>query len=104
MDRRQFLTLMGGAPLLAGCVPVVGADYYYDDYPPEAFIATAAPVYYGGYPYYWYHERWYRRDARGWRGYREEPSYLRSYRTRAPAPGPRTYYGRGHYTYRGRRR
>jgi len=61
-------------------------------YPPAAYIATTTPVYYGGYPCYWYGGRWYQRYGNGWRGYRQEPGYLHDYRARAPVA--RQYYGR----------
>ncbi len=59
--------------------------------PPPAFVATAVPVYYEGRPTYFYQGRWYYRDGRGWRHFRDEPAYLYNYRVRAPPP--RVYYG-----------
>ena len=62
--------------------------------PPSAFIATAAPEYYGGRPCYWYHDHWYYRDGFGrWGYYRAEPGFLRGRRDLWARPG---YYGRGY--------
>jgi hypothetical protein len=62
--------------------------------PPPAFLATAEPVYFEGRAAYWYGGRWFYRDGRAWRNYREEPGYLREWRGhREPA---RQYYGREH--------
>ena len=65
-----------------------------DGYPPPAYVATATPVYYEGYPTYWYGGRWYRRQGAGWHHYREEPPHLREYRVRGMPP--QHFYGRGH--------
>jgi hypothetical protein len=85
--------------LFASCVPAVGV-YEEDGYPPAEFIATATPVYYEGYPSYYYGGRWYRREGVGWHLYREEPAYLRDYRAVHAAAPIRTYYGRGRVSYR----
>jgi len=94
---RMFATLLGALALSAftACWPVgVAGDVVVDEgYPPAAYIATSTPVYYGGYPNYWYGGRWYSRYGGGWHAYREEPGYLHDYRYRA-APA-RQYYGRG---------
>ncbi len=49
-------------------------------FPPVTFRATTRPVYYEGRAAYWYGNRWYYRDGREWRYYREEPEHLRNYR------------------------
>ncbi len=49
-------------------------------FPPAAFIATSAPVYFEGHATYWWGNQWYYRDGRNWRAYREEPAYLHEYR------------------------
>ena len=73
-----------------------------DGYPPDAYVATSAPVYYEGHPAYWWGNRWYFRDGARWHAYREEPAHLREYRART---GPvRHYYGRANnsgYRHRG---
>jgi hypothetical protein len=84
--------------LAAACVPVATVDYAYDEayvggYPPAGYIATATPVYWGGYPHYFYEGRWYCRGEAGWRTYRVEPEYLRARRSTYVA-APRPYYGR----------
>ncbi len=59
-------------------------------FPPPAFVATAAPVYYEGHPAYWYNNHWYYRDARGgWGYYHDEPAFLHDHRGGG--------YGRYHY-------
>jgi hypothetical protein len=89
-----FLLLISTA-----CVPVAYEEYdtvgY--GYPPAAYIATATPVYYGGYPHYWYNDRWYCRGESGWRTYRAEPEYLRSRRSVVVA-APRANYARGSFS------
>ena len=81
---------------LSSCWGTVGVVGEYDEgYPPEGYIATATPVYYEGFPSYWYGGRWYRREGAGWRAYHDEPAYLHNYRSRA-AP-VRQSYGRGQY-------
>ncbi len=57
---------------------------------PDAFIATTPPVYYQGRASYWYGNRWYYRDGRGWGAYDREPAYLHG--RREPA---RQFYGHG---------
>jgi hypothetical protein len=88
------------AAVLGACVPV---GYEYDEvgaygYPPAGYIATATPVYYGGYPHYWYGGRWYMRGEGGWRTYRTEPEFLRTRRAGGVVvAAPRANYGRGAY-------
>ncbi len=68
--------------------------------PPPAFIATARPVYHGGYHSYWYNGRWVYRHRGHWYAWRTEPAYLRTHRMRVvPA---RHVYTRGYY-HHGRR-
>jgi hypothetical protein len=92
--------LVLGTGALTGCAAEVEPAYYPDAayYPPPAFVATAAPVYYEGRPVYWYGNRWYYRNGGGWGYYRREPAYL---------AGRRGYAGRGYvaprpYAYRRR--
>jgi hypothetical protein len=68
--------------------------------PSAEFIATARPVYHGGYHSYWYNGRWVYRHGGSWHAWRTEPAYLHSYRMRA-AP-VRHVYTRSYY--HGRRR
>lgn len=77
----------------AGCGLEVGAEYpagYYDDYPPDAYIATTEPVYFEGHAAYWYGGRWYYRDGGRWNHYDREPAGLREHRGQGP-PGRRNY-------------
>ncbi len=87
-------TLVASSGLLTGCEVGVGADYpagyYGDDYPPDAYIATTSPVYYDGYPSYWYHGRWFYRNGGGWAHYDHEPRGLYDRRVAAP-PVRRNY-------------
>jgi hypothetical protein len=90
-------TVAASFGVLTGCDVGVGADYpsgyyggYYDDYPPDAYIATTAPVYYDGYPTYWYHGRWFYRNGGGWAHYDHEPRALYGRRIAAP-PVRRNY-------------
>jgi hypothetical protein len=77
-----------------GCGVEVGAAYPDSDpggYPPDAYIATTEPVYYGGFATYWYGDRWYYRDSGGrWNHYDREPGPL-AQRRAAGAPVRRTY-------------
>ncbi len=104
------LTFGALAATSAGCtMGVTGADYppgdyppgdypvgAYDNYPPDAFIATAEPIYFDGHASYWYGNRWYYRDGGGWNHYDHEPAGL--YQRRAAAPVMRRNYepARGH--------
>ena len=93
----------GCADEVAVAPPAVGAEVAV--YPPDAYIATAAPVYYEGRPAYWYGGRWYYRDGGRWGYYRNEPSYLysrRGYGYGYRVGGGARYNVRGGY-YRGRR-
>ena len=63
---------------------------YYDDYPPDAYIATTEPVYFEGRAAYWYGGRWYYRDGGRWGHYDREPPALYQRRMQAP-PVRRTY-------------
>jgi hypothetical protein len=90
---RRFVTTLAGV-LLASCLAAAPAraGIEIQIFPPAWFIATARPVYYEGHAAYWYGGRWHYRDGREWRTYREEPRYLREYRShREPE---RHYYGR----------
>jgi hypothetical protein len=92
------LTLGALATTSAGCaMGVTDADYppgdyppgeypagAYDNYPPDAFIATAEPVYFDGHASYWYGNRWYYRDGGRWTHYDREPAGLNQRRTAAP--------------------
>ena len=69
-------------------------------YPPAAYVASTAPVYYEGRPAYFYGDRWYYRDGGGWGYYRNEPEYLRG--RRGLYVGVGVGYNRG-YVYRGGR-
>ena len=63
----------------AGCGFEVGPEYpggYYEDYPPDAYIATTDPVYFDGHAAYWYGNRWYYRDGARWSHYDREPAGL----------------------------
>lgn len=110
MNPRNVARTFAGAMLLvvaavsgSGCDAEVAAypdNYYADgDYPPPDYVATTEPVYYGGRPAYWYHNRWFYRDGARWGAYGREPAPLAGYRGRYGAPA-RHYYGRPS-TYRG---
>jgi hypothetical protein len=62
----------------------------YDDYPPDAYIATVDPYYFDGHASYWYGNRWYYRDGGHWAHYDHEPSVLYQRRIQAP-PARRSY-------------
>jgi hypothetical protein len=66
-------------------------------FPPAAYIATAAPVYFEGRPAYWWGGRWYYREGRDWRYYHEEPVFLRERREHERWEPARHYYGRAHW-------
>jgi hypothetical protein len=63
-------------------------------FPTPEFIATTTPVVFEGHSAYWFGGRWYYRDGRSWRYYRDEPVFLRDRRMHA-AP-VRHLYGREH--------
>jgi hypothetical protein len=82
--------------------PVYPAGYY-DDYPPDSFIATTEPFYFEGHAAYWYGNRWYYRDGNHWGHYDREPAGLAQRRMQG-GPRRRTYEARpagGHYGGRG---
>jgi hypothetical protein len=96
----RFVGFLGAALLfgtaaagVAGCaVEAYPAGYAtVDDYPPDAYIATAEPVYYEGRPAYFWHNRWVYRDGGRWGGYAHEPPELAARRGR---PMGRVNYGR----------
>ncbi len=82
-------TLLGA---ISACGVEVGPAYPgpYDDYPPNAYFATAEPVYFEGHASYWYGGRWYYRDGARWRHYDREPAGLYEHRARG-GPPRRTY-------------
>jgi hypothetical protein len=94
---RTLATAVAAVALLSSCFGTVGYYGEYDASPPAAYIATATPVYYNGYPWYWYGDRWYCREGARWRMYRDEPAYLRDYRVHAAVPVVRQSYGRTEY-------
>ncbi len=100
------LALGAAAAATAGCGVEVGPAYPvggYDEYPPDAYIATTEPVYYEGNASYWYGGRWYYRNGGRWNHYGREPAGLYESRMRA-APARRSYESRGgHSGGRGRR-
>jgi hypothetical protein len=67
-----------------------GPDGAYDDYPPDAYIATTDPVYFDGHASYWYGNRWYWRDGGHWNHYDHEPAGLYSVRMHG-TPAHRMY-------------
>jgi len=94
---RSFLTAAFCASLcwVTGCEVGVAAEYpddYYGEYgyPPDAYIATTAPVYYDGYPTYWYNGGWYYRAGGRWNHFDREPPALYDRRVHAP-PARRNY-------------
>jgi hypothetical protein len=101
-----LLLTAAGATGCADEVAVAGPEVAV--YPSDAYIATAAPVYYEGRPAYYYGNRWYYRDGGRWGYYRNEPAYLQSrrgygYGYRAGGGVGVRYNVRGGY-YRGGRR
>ncbi len=100
---RSLLTLVKGALCAAAitlfaAAPSARAQVEIDlGGPSDAFIATTAPVYYGGRASYWYGNRWYYRDGGAWRYYHHEPAYFRNYRGgyRGGYAPARQFYGRG---------
>jgi hypothetical protein len=93
LPKIAFIVALGvTATATAGCGFAVGAEYPgdYDGYPPDAYIATTEPVYYGGYATYWYGGRWYYRDGGRWNHYEREPRGLYERRFQG-SPGRRTY-------------
>jgi hypothetical protein len=93
--QRTACAVVLGAILVAttACGVRVGPAYsvgYYDDYPPDTYIATTEPVYFEGRATYWYGNRWYYRDGSRWGRYDREPPVLYQRRMQAP-PVRRTY-------------
>jgi hypothetical protein len=79
---RSLMTMLMGV-VVASCLASAPASAReIRIFPPAPFIATATPVYYEGHAAYWYRDSWHYRDGRNWRIYREEPRFLREYRTR----------------------
>jgi hypothetical protein len=79
------VALAATSAMTAGCVGAeidggpdypVGDNSAYGDYPPDAYIATTEPVYFGGYASYWYGGRWYYRNGGRWNHYDREPAGL----------------------------
>ena len=76
-----------------GCAVGVEAYYppgYYEEYPPDAYVATTEPLYWEGNAYYWYGGRWYYRQGDHWNHYDREPPALYQRRLEAP-PARRNY-------------
>jgi hypothetical protein len=71
-----FVAVAAAAQGCGGEVAVQPQPVYAEAYPTDAYIATAAPVYYEGRPAYWYGNRWYYRDGGRWSYYSNEPAYL----------------------------
>lgn len=103
MLRRIVFTVALGASVVAtaGCGGLeMDAGYPggdgsgYGDYPSDAYIATTEPVYYDGYPSYWYGGRWYYRNGGGWNHYDREPAGLYQRRMQG-AQRRRTYESSG---------
>ena len=96
---RALVTMLKGA-LCAGLITAslaatpAQAQLEVRIFPPAWYIATTRPVYFEGRASYWYGDRWYYREGRHWRTYREEPAFLREHRGRHQPD--RHYYGRGH--------
>ena len=86
--------LCAGAIALSLSAAPARAQVVVEISPPAEFIATASPVYYEGHAAYWYGNRWYYRDGRAWRFYRDEPAHLRENRGRHEPV--RQFYGRAH--------
>lgn len=109
---RRFATrrLLCGAAMLGAFVATAACevgvaeypDEYYDGYPPDAYIATTAPIYYDGYPSYWWNGHWYYRTGGRWRFYRHEPTILYERRVHAPPPIRRNYEPAFHERVHGR--
>jgi hypothetical protein len=105
MPRRiAFIVAVGASGVvMAGCGGMemdadypVGDNSAYGDYPPDAYIATTEPVYFGGYASYWYGGRWYYQNGGRWNHYDREPAGL--YQSRMQGLSRRhTYESGGHY-------
>jgi hypothetical protein len=79
---RSFVTMLTGVVVASclGSAPARAGVVVVEVFPPAAYIATAAPVYFEGRPAYWYGNRWYYRDGGAWRYYHDEPRFLHDYR------------------------
>ena len=95
MYRSLVRILMGLVATSCLAAAPVGAGVEIEIFPPAVFVATAAPVYFEGHAAYWYRNRWYYRDGRAWRAYRDEPRFLREYRFRHEPE--RHFYGHRHW-------
>jgi hypothetical protein len=83
-SRSIFKTLLLVLPLSA-ISTIAAAQIEVQLSPPDSFIATTEPVYYGGHPAYYYNGHWYYRDAQNrWNYYHDEPAELRDHRMHAP--------------------
>jgi hypothetical protein len=76
MNRVTKLLLSAVVPLAAITAYVPSADAQVIVYPPAAYVASYAPIYYNGYAHYFYNNHWYYRDHGAWRGYDHEPAFL----------------------------
>jgi hypothetical protein len=97
MNRKIKTTLKGVLCAAVMAAAVVAAQAQIEvtvGFPTPEFIATTTPVVFEGHAAYWYGGRWYYRDGRAWRYYRDEPVFLRDHRMHA-APA-RHFYGRAH--------
>lgn len=68
---------------------------YYDEYPPDAYIATTEPVYFEGNAAYWYGNHWYYRSGGRWNHYDHEPAGLYQRRMQGGGLGRRQYESHG---------
>ena len=90
-------SLFAGLFALLFLAPQAQAQVDIEVAPPDACVATFAPVYYNGYASYWCGDNWYYRNGGGWGIYRNEPAFLAGHRggfRGGWAPG-RQFYGRG---------
>ena len=91
--RLIYAMALGAIVSTSACEVGVGPAYAtgaYEEYPPDAYIATTEPVYYEGRPSYYYGNRWYYRDGGRWNHYEHEPPML--YQRRSQAPPMRRRY------------
>jgi hypothetical protein len=98
-------------PMVSACEVGVGPGYpvgpygYDYGYPPDAYLATTDPFYWGGRANYWYGGRWNYREGGRWGHYDHEPAGLYQQRMHGPA-GRHMYepgHGEGHSSGRGGR-
>jgi hypothetical protein len=59
---------------------VYSTDARADAWPPGSYIASYEPIYYNGFPHYFWRDHWYYRDHGAWRGYDHEPGFLHDHR------------------------